>query len=86
MGGQNQVFGSKKHIFPGSAHKCPESIDLDKFCKFWEDGENPVFECKKQIFPVSAQKCTESLDFDVIFAKSGWLAQTYVFCYFLCFQ
>ena len=28
MGGQNQVFGSKKQIFLGSARKCPESIDF----------------------------------------------------------
>ena len=57
-----------------------------KFSQFWEAGQNQVFECKKQIFQGSAQKCAESLDFNVIFAKSGWLAQTCVFCYFFVFS
>ena len=29
MGGPNQVFGFKKHIFRGSAQKCTESMDFD---------------------------------------------------------
>ena len=31
MGCQNPVFKFKKQMFPGSAQKCPESLDFDVY-------------------------------------------------------
>ena len=77
MGGQNKVFGSKKQIFPGSAQKCPVSLDFDlNLCSSgWVAKIKFLVQSKKLSFPGSAQKCSESIDFDVNFTNSGWVAK-----------
>ena len=72
MAGQNQFFGSKKQIFPGSAQKCPESIDFDtNLANSGRVAKIQFLGFKRQVFPGSAQKCPESIHLDTHFANSG---------------
>ena len=75
MVGQNPAFESEKQIFPGSAQKCPESINFDVKLANSRRIAKIKFLGAKSRFPRIGQKGPESTDFEVNLANSGRVAK-----------